>query len=151
MSKITTKDCVDFLVKCASEFHPTMADTHETPAEYAALSTVMKKLSSHAMLTNPKMWKRIKKFSPKGYWDKIGVGEDNNSWEYYNPPIRGKDIQSIRWFSNGPTMTDAMDFIADDEMVYLPCGGFPGHSERHIYEVYEMKDGTLILGDNFGD
>jgi hypothetical protein len=141
MAKITTADCVDFLVKCAEEFHPTMSDTCETAEEYAALSPEQKLKSSHALLTNPKLWKRMKKFSPKGYWEKIGFGIECNAWDMYNPPMREEDIKSIRWFSNGPA------FSEDDEYDV----GLPGHNERHIYEVYEMKDGTLILGDNFGD
>lgn len=158
MAKITTKDCVDFLVKCAEEFHPTMADTHETAEEYAALSPEQKLKSSHALLTNPKMWKRVGKYSPKGYWTKIGFGEEFNAWDMYDPPMKEEDIKSIRHFSNAPPMPKSLyldddEFDGDeDELVYMPYGGLPGHLERHsLYEVYEMKDGTLILGDNFGD
>ena len=150
MAKITTKDCVYFLVKCAEEFHPTMQDTHETPEEYDALPMTKKLLSSHVLLCTPKQWKRIKKFSPKGYWKKIGMGDDYNAWDFYDPPMREEEIQAIRWFSNGPLMSDDTDF-EDSNDEYMPCGGLYGHSERHIYEVYEMKDGRLILGDNFGD
>lgn len=156
MTKITTADCIDFLVKCAEDFHPMMQDTHETPQEYAALSDEMKRKSSHALLTNPKCWKRLGKYSPKGYWDKIGFGEEFNAWHMYDPPMKEEDIKAIRHFANAPMRPKGRELTEDDfdedELTYMPYGGLPGHLERHsLYEVYEMKDGTLILGDNFGD
>jgi len=148
----TTKDCIEFLVQCAENFHPIMADTHETAEEYEKMDKSDRLRSSHCLLTTPSCWKRMKKFSPKNYWEKIGFGSDNNAWPYYNPPIVEEDIQSIRWFSNGPSVNDD-DYDGDESENedYMPCGGLYGHIERHIYEVYEMKDGTLRLGDNFGD
>lgn len=74
MAKITTEDCINFLVKCADDFHPGMQDTHETAEEYAALSADKKSKSSHALLINPKCWKLLAKYSPKNYWEKIGFG-----------------------------------------------------------------------------
>ncbi len=136
MAKVTTEDCKHFLVRCAED--GLFTDTCETREEYEALPTQEQVKSSLVLLATTQFWKRLGKWSPKTYHKSIGfVHEDvSDVWSYYNPPINPDDIACIRQFHNVPPTDDV---------------GLPGHIERHIYEVIEFKDGTLRLGDNFGD